>query len=75
MLEDSISYSSSQIIADDMYYKMILDLLRTAGPERNAEIVEKVMNQLDLQFYDKRETMTTQTEKDSQEGSRIEESF
>ena len=72
MLEDSVSYSSSQIIADDMYYKMILDLLRSAGPERNAEIVEKVMNQLDLQFYDKRET---QTEQDSREESRIEESF
>ena len=73
MLEDSASYSSSQIIADDMYYKMILDLLRSAGPERNAEIVEKVMNQLDLQFYDKREE--TQTEQDSGEEPRIEKSF
>ena len=31
---------------------MILDLLKSAGPDRNSEIVQKVMSELDLRVID-----------------------
>lgn len=64
MLEDSGDYSTSNIISDDLYYKMILDLLRSAGPDRNAEIVQKVMNELDLRLIDERSNISNKVSRD-----------